>query len=252
MADDIARACADGRLRCTSSPVLATGLPPFDAIPKGAVVSYTARGLWQMAWDQLPIRQIASSPATKAQYALWSSVVPSMPSLESLRKGQGVPAEDGVLRVMVVLYGIFNMVLLATLCLGPGRWLLARLARRPRHRGAGLETATIATLFLLSTVVGMATLAVYAAALGPLGYTDPFYWTDFATPGELFLVFGAFASWSALTGQSPPVAADAKRRPRQHPPEPRLRAPVDLERVHPSGNASGEEEPLSLEVVDPP
>ena len=115
MADDIARACADGRFRCTSSPVLATGLPPFDAIPKGAVVSYTARGLWQMAWDQLPIRQIASSPATKAQYALWSSVVPSMPSLESLRKGQGVPAEDGVLRVMVVLYGIFNMVLLATL-----------------------------------------------------------------------------------------------------------------------------------------
>ena len=77
-----------------------------------------------------------------------------------------------------------------------------------------LRPTTIATLFLLSTVVGMATLAVYAAALGPLGYTDPYYWADFATPGELFLVFGAFASWSALrSGQSGDSPIHRRARP---------------------------------------
>ena len=46
--DDIAKACADSRLKCSSSPVLATGLPRLDQIPVAPIFSYTGSGLWQI------------------------------------------------------------------------------------------------------------------------------------------------------------------------------------------------------------
>ena len=61
----------------------------------------------------------------------------------------------------------------------------------------------------------MVTLAVYAASLGGLGYTSYFYWTDFSTPAELFLVFGAFASWPVLNRDTPVLShasGDAEQR----------------------------------------
>ena len=92
------------------------------------------------------------------------------------------------------MYGIANLLLLAGLCLGLGTWLLDRWLRRaqPRRRPDG-QAASSAALFLVATFVGMGTLAIFAAALGGGGYTAYYYWTDFATPGELVLVLGTYA-----------------------------------------------------------
>ena len=79
IADDIARACANGRLTCSSSPVLATGLPRLDRVPIGPVVSYTTSGLWQMVRDQFSAIALSTSRPTPGQYALWNAVVPGMP-----------------------------------------------------------------------------------------------------------------------------------------------------------------------------
>ena len=195
IADDIARACGDGRLTCSSSPVLATGLPRLNQIPLGSVTSYTTGGLWQMARSQLPVLPASTSPPpSSAQYALWNSVVPGMPPLESLSTGPIAAGDSPDLRPLITAYGIANLLLLAGLCLGLGTWLVDRLFRRAEPlRRPDREAACSAALFLVATLVGMVTLAVFAAALGFAGYTGYSYWTDFATPGELVLLLGAFA-----------------------------------------------------------
>ena len=204
IADDIARACADGRLTCSSSPVLATGLPRLDQIPIGPVVSYTASGLWQMVRDQPSAIPLSMSRPTPAQYALWNGVVPGMPPLQSLSTGPAAVGDSSGLRPLIVVYGIANLLLLAGLCLGLGTWLLDRLLRRarPRRRPDG-QAACSAALFLVATLVGMGTLATFAAAFGGGGYTAYYYWTDFATPGELVLVLGSFAFLPVLRHRVP-------------------------------------------------
>jgi hypothetical protein len=194
IADDIARACADGRLTCSSSPVLATGLPRLDRIPIGAVVTYTTSGLWQMVRDQFSARPLSTGRPTPAQYALWNSVVPAMPPLESLSTGHAAAGDSAGLRPLIIVYGIANLLLLTGLCLGVGAWLGDRLFRRARpRRRPDRQAASSAALFLVATFVGMGTLAIFAAALGGGGYTAYYYWTDFATPGELVLVLGTIA-----------------------------------------------------------
>ena len=214
--DEIARACADGRLRCSSSPVLATGLPPLDQIPIAPIFSYTGSGLWQMARDQLPVGTLSSGKPTPAQYALWRSVVAGMPSEQSLGARTGPAAENSLLRALVVIYGILNLILLAAVVLGMTAWIVQRVTRRAgRDHRIDRMAACSAAFFLASTLVGMTMLAVFAAALGGGGYTAYYYWVDFAAPGELVLVFGAIAVWPVLRGlvtpgrqaaSDPPVA----------------------------------------------
>ena len=130
IADDIARACADGRLTCSSSPVLATGLPRLDRVPIGPVLSYTTSGLWQMVRDQFSASPLSTGRPTRAQYALWTAVVPGMPTFESLSTGHVAAGDSSGLTTLITVYGIANLLLLAGLCLGLGTWLVDRLFRR--------------------------------------------------------------------------------------------------------------------------
>jgi len=199
LADEINAACASKRLRCSSIPVLAPGLPRLDLIPRGAFVSYTMSGLWQMASVGVsvgPPKTAASAP-DPVSYAYWASVVPGMPSSSGSTAVATTPRwTEAVVRTMTRLFGIANLALLVVMMFGPFRWLLRRL--RGRHgAGPGVDwrAATPSVFFLVSTLMGMGTLAVFAAASGDIGYASSLYWSDFATPAELCLVLGAFASW---------------------------------------------------------
>ena len=199
VADEISSACASGRLRCSSSPVLATGLPTLNQIPVISVASYTARGLWQMVTLNLPVGPPDSPNVTPAEYAYWKTVVPGMSSLSNVTHGSTPEWVYSFLRSTGSVFGAGNIAFLAIAVLGPLAWLARRLVTRQKAaRRADWRAATTSILFFLSTLLGMMTLAVFAAAVGGLGFTGPIYWTDFATPAELCLVIGAFASWPVL------------------------------------------------------
>ena len=199
VADDISTACRSGALRCSSSPVLATVLPTLNQIPRRDIFSYTTGGLWQMAQNQLPVGPVISSRPTAAEYRLWKSVIPGMPALDKLQSSSTPGWLFSPLRVWVKAYGVLNLLLLALIVIGPMRYLVERLlrARRPRRR-MDWRAASTSTLFFIATLVGMTTLAVFAAAVGGLGFTSAVYWIDFGTPAELFLVFGAYAAWPVV------------------------------------------------------
>ena len=204
VANDISSACATGRLKCSSSPVLATGLPTVNRIPPAAIASYTARGLWDMARLDLAVTPTASPTPVQSEYKLWRSVVPGLPSIRKIRTTTASPWIYSVLRIMVTAYGYFNLLLAIVLLLGPAWWAVSRALRRQRPSGrANRHAATASGLFFVAALVGMATLAVFDAAVGGLGFTSAPYWTDFATPAELCLVFGAFASWPIIAARRP-------------------------------------------------
>jgi hypothetical protein len=202
LADEIEHACTAGSLRCTSSPVLATGLPPLDRIPVGSLASETARGMEQMTVDRLPMGSTDLPRPTPAQYRLWSSVVPGMAPIGDV-SADSTPS--GVLLMLELLDGlarIVDLVLLAAITLGVVAWMLDRTVWRRRGRVPGDPVAGVASaLFLVSWVVGMGLLAVFAAGRAWPDYVEPVYWTDFATPAQLCLVLGAFAAWPTLRGR---------------------------------------------------
>ncbi|HVC66994.1 MAG TPA: hypothetical protein VND44_05315 [Acidimicrobiales bacterium] len=224
LADEITTACASKRLRCSSIPVLAPGLPTLDRIPRGALLDYAVSGLWQMVSADVSVGPpkapvAAPDPVT---YAYWASVVPGMsPSSGSTAAATTHRWTDAVVRMMTKLFGIGNLALFVLLLLGPLTWLLRRIRRRHRAgRGVDWRAATPSLLFLVSTLIGMGTLAVFAAASGDSGYTSPLYWSDFATPAELCLVLGAIASL--------PILRDELGRRRVN------RVPIETDDVDPS------------------
>ena len=211
--DDIARACSDGKLRCSTSLVLATGLPPLDEISLTDVLSDTAHGLQDMVWNRLPIGpppfDVAPSTSsyavgdtpTPAQYDLWSSVVSGMPSPRSLTKSTGSTIVYPPLRVVDVLYGIGNLALIALAAAGAGACVFASSrGRRRRRRGESISGAAIAGALLVAPLLGMGSLALFQAALRT-GWVSPLYWTDFATPFELALVIGGVTGWTYLVSR---------------------------------------------------
>ena len=146
---------------------------------------------------------------------------------------------------MVTGYQYFNILLAVVLLLGPAWWVISRLLRRQRPAGrANVHAATASALFLVATTVGMTTLAVFDAAVGGLGFTSVSYWTDFATPAELFLVFGAFASWPVVGSRRPVLRgepdggpASGGPTPPTSDPEARLTAPLHPNPPIPGGRS---------------
>ena len=198
IAGDIERACASGELRCSSSPVLANGLPPLSRISKKTWASDTARGMWQMVHDPLPMGVPTIPPTSEDEYRLWSSVVPGMAPITSLHGGSGHPQVYSALGLIDTLYRTVNALLVAIVVLGAAIWVLARGWRRPMRAAATTHAATASFLFFCSWGVGMALLAVFEAGWGWFGYVTPLYWSDFATPAELCLAFGAIAAWPVI------------------------------------------------------
>ena len=107
-------------LRCSTSPVLGTGLPPLDDISLTGVLSNSADGLQDMIGDRLPIGPTPSMRLTRPEYEIWSSVVSGMPSYRSLTKSTGSDIAYPALRLLDVLYGIGNLALLALSVWGVG------------------------------------------------------------------------------------------------------------------------------------
>jgi hypothetical protein len=206
IADDIAKACSDGKLRCSTSPVLGTGLPPLNEIPLAAVVSDTAHGIQDMVWNRLPIGPTPSAGFTPAEYRLWSSVVSGMPSEQSLRRPPPSSIIYAVLRFLDVIYGISNLALIALAAAGAGASAVVLSSRaRLRRRGDSTSGAAIAVALLAAPLLGMVTLAVFEATQG-YPYVNPLYWTDFATPMELALVVGGLTGWTNLVRRAVPPA----------------------------------------------
>jgi hypothetical protein len=202
IADDIARACSDGKLRCSTSPVLGSGLPPLDDIPLTAVMADAARGLQEMVWNRLPIGPTPSVALTPASYAVWSEVVSGMPSEHSLRKPPRSNIVYPVLRFVDVIYGFGNLALLALAAAGAGATALGILSRgsRPRRRTDSISSVPVVGALLVGPVLGMGGLGLFQAAQG-LTYVTPLYWTDFATPLELALVVAGLAGWANLASR---------------------------------------------------
>jgi hypothetical protein len=205
VADDIAAACHSGKLTCSSSPVLATGLPPWNQIRKGTLATEWAQGMWSLVRDQPGIVPPYGPRPTLAVYRLWNSVVPGMSSIGTVNKGTSPAGLYSLLRLIERIYGVANLLLLAVLALGPTSWGVYRIVRRPRSPNrANLDAAGAALLFFVAALIGMGTLALFDAGQGPAGFTGNLYWSDFATPAELCLVFGALASWPVLRGMVRP------------------------------------------------
>jgi hypothetical protein len=164
VANDIEHACTSGELRCTSSPVLATGLPPLNQISGATVASDTADGMARMLSGRLAMGPPIGPQPSLSEYRLWASVVPGMSSIQTVERGTSPTSSYSVLRVLDTLYEIGNLLLAAVLCLGPVLWAVRRLRRCPRGRErADLNAAGASGLFLVSAIVGMATLAVFEA-----------------------------------------------------------------------------------------
>lgn len=199
LANQIITACSSKKLKCSSIPVLAPGLPTLNKIPLGATADYTMSGLWQMVSVDVSIGTPPGPPAAPnpVSYAYWASVVSGMPSSLGPSSSGTTPGWiDAIVQGMTILFRIGNLTLLVAMLLGPLTWLLRRTRRRAGgERGADWQAATASLLFLASTLMGIGTLAVFSAVTGGFGYTSSLYWSDFATPAELCLVLGAFASW---------------------------------------------------------
>lgn len=199
VADQIHRACDSGDLRCTSSPVLATGLPPLEDISLHAVAGDATHGVWQMLLSHYNFGPAPMKRPPVAVYELWTSVVPGIAPIGKVANSAAPAPLYSALRVVDDAYSVANLAGLVVLVLGPICLVLVYLRRRRPAFGADRAAALTSLVFLVSTFVAMGTLAVFNVAQSQT-YINPLYWSDFATPAELFLVFGAFASWPLLPG----------------------------------------------------
>jgi hypothetical protein len=197
IADDIARACSDGKLHCSTSPVLGTGLPPLNDISLTAVLSNTAHGLQDMVWDRVPIAIVPNIATSRAEYEIWSAVVSAMPSYRSVTQPARWNRVYPALQMVDVLYGIGNLTLVALGTAGASVFALSRRRGRPRREDSTPGCAAIAGALLVGPLVGMSALGLFQAAQG-LRYVVPIYWTDFSTPLELALVVGGMSGWRSL------------------------------------------------------
>ena len=203
IAQQITAACKKGELTCTSSPVLAAGLPPLNRMPLQSIATDTLRGLWHMTASKLPTSTAATTPPTSADYALWSSVVSGMPSATAIGTQSAPSPGSTLLNFIDLIYRALNVALLAVLLLGGLLWLLRGLLRSRWLVGrADIRAAVPAALFLVAAAIGMATLAVFDIGQGS-GFLVATYWTDFTVPFELFLTLGAFAVWPVPIGVRP-------------------------------------------------
>ncbi len=208
LADQISAACSRRELTCNSSPVLAIGLRPLDQIDLSRVTTDTVRGMWKMVGDTLPMSASPTTKPSSSTYRLWDSVVPAMPSIGAVTTTSTPSGLLSLFKVLDYLYRVANVVLLAVIALGLLLWALSRPLRRRWSFGRPVPAAAWpALLFLVSAVVGMGSLAVFEVGQGP-GFISSVYWTDFITPLELFLAFGAISLWPVIAGP----ALDARRR----------------------------------------
>jgi hypothetical protein len=200
LADQIDRACECKKLLCTSSPVLAPGLPPLDQIQISTVASDTEKGLWQMVWNQLPMGRQPNP----------TSHPPVVRTLDVGRSGHAVvrhrPSQLGPCRALLraprdrrrLLSGQCRLD--DRLFVGPpgmggfegGSFAPSKSGRRPCCRCVTVFPSR-------ATLLGLGTLAVFSVGQGP-SIVDPLYWNHFSTPCQLFVVFGAFSSWVGHRG----------------------------------------------------
>ena len=205
IADDISRSCESGRLHCSNSPVLGSGLPTLNQIPLSAVASDTVHGLWQMIWDPLPLAWepyagAKVTPATRVDYDLWASVVPDMPTLAKLTVYPSNAGINPILSAIEKGYRIADLLLLAAIGLAIGVWFVAlvrqkvtRNHRAPREGNRpDPEAGVISILLCISAVIGMGTLATFEVASDP-DYMTALFWTDFSSVAQLGIVFGLFS-----------------------------------------------------------
>jgi len=125
-----------------------------------------------------------------------------MASIGVVAKGTSPAYLYSLLHGLDAVYGVGNVLMLITITLVLCLWALERIRRRPPSHGSlDVQAGVLSALFFLAALMGIGTLAIFEAARGWNGYVSPLYWTDFSTPAELFLVFGAIATWSALVGR---------------------------------------------------
>lgn len=210
LADQIHAACRSGRLTCTKSPVLATGLPPLDQIPPATVGSETAVGIWKMVTEDYPFGPDVVRKPPLFLYREWAEVIPHMQRLDSVATVQAPVGVYWALRFDDAVFRILNVALLLITCLTPIAWLATRSRPRRREERTDLAAGATGAFFLLATVIGMGVLAVFNVGQSPT-YINGLYWSDFAVPCELFVLFGAIAVWPVLRGsrRRPPEAQRA-------------------------------------------
>jgi hypothetical protein len=200
VADQISQACSSGGLRCDRSPVLGSGLLPLDDLSMSATTRQGLQGFWRMVLS----RYTYSSPpvptaASAAEYREWASVVPGVPAITHLTDSTPAPVYP-ILRGWAKLYGDLNVVALVGLALALIRWVVVRLTGRRLALDGWPAGAIIASAwFFVSAVLGLAILAFAGSGSAPNPYIRPIYWSDFATPLELFIVFGTFAAAGILS-----------------------------------------------------
>lgn len=218
LADQIDSACAAGTLTCSSSPVLATGLPPLDHIPLGTVASDTGSGLWRMVLAHYQYATAPVSEPPQSLYATWASVVPGIPPRDRVAAPGDHPRLYQLCAAIDDLFSAGNLLSLALICGGILAPAVAWSRRRRRSRAGGTDAgstgaatasrqpsvghpAIVSLVLLVSVLIGVGTLAVFDAGQSPT-YLNPMYWSDFSACLELCLVFGAFAGWRALAAVS--------------------------------------------------
>jgi hypothetical protein len=195
LANQIEAACRRGTLTCDSSPVLATGLPPLDHIPLSGIASATAEGFLTIVWNHVSVTPPALAAPTAAEYQLWASVVPAMSSQSDVSQSAPTTALRMVLEGIDEADGVTNVILILVILLG--MLMILTRVRRQAASDASLHATVMASVFFVSLLIGVGTLAVFTAGQSP-GYVVPLYWADFATPAQLFLVFGSIASLTLL------------------------------------------------------
>ena len=196
VADQISRACASGGLRCDPTPVLGTGVLPLDDISLSSTASETLDGISSMVYSHYVYGSPESQvPFSSQIYREWASVVPGVPPLKDLSNS----TPSGLyspLRIWGQVYGVLNVAALAALAFALVRWSLLRAAgRRPALDNSPAAVMTMAGLFGLAAVLGVASLAT----VGGSDFVVFAYWLDFSTPLQLSVVFAGFAAAALLS-----------------------------------------------------
>ncbi len=193
VATEIATACRRSRITCSSSPVLATSLPPLARIDTVALVRQSLSGLWRMATNTQATFVAASyEKLTLMQYREWRAIVAGLPNWEHLRQpSHAVGAMRGspvLARYYVHAYSWLNMLLVIPCLVGlayvPG-------TRRRKTFDEVLLASSISRWMALSALIGVTFLAVFQVSV--FEAMKSLYWADFVTPLELTLVLGSFS-----------------------------------------------------------